>query len=156
MSVEQEIYVVRLYRGDHFTHSEKLTPYFNDKVVSGEISTRNSVILSVTEMVSGQRLQSFVIVCWQVVCYHSHALHDTPTQVDNSNSFMFTQNLMFLLTDNMLFPSRPHICPPYRWASILPGPSAQCSCSAPLGWWRTPVSTMCSSVFIAGMDVWII
>ena len=80
----------------------------------------------------------------------------TPRPVDNPNSFMFTQNLMFLLTDNMLFPSRPHICPPYRWASILPGPSAQCSCSAPLGWWRTPVSTMCSSVFIAGMDVWII
>ena len=80
----------------------------------------------------------------------------TPRPVDNSNSFMFTQNLMFLLTDNMLFPSRPHICPPYRWASILPGPSAQCSCSAPLGWWRTPVSTMCSPVFIAGMDVWII
>ena len=152
MSVEQEIYVVQLYRGDHFTHSEKLTPYFNDKVVSGEISTRNSVWLRWCLVRGCKVLLLFVDKLFVIIL----KLCMTPRPVDNSNSFMFTQNLMFLLTDNMLFPSRPHICPPYRWASILPGPSAQCSCSAPLGWWRTPVSTMCSSVFIAGMDVWII
>ena len=90
---------------------------------------------------------SFVFVCSQVVCYHSHALHDsmTPgprTSVDSPNSFMFTQNLMFHITakapnqpdeKNMMFPSALYICPPYRQvSSVRACYRARCSCSSPL------------------------